>query len=111
AAVGTTTRCKFSTKKFSRTIYKSRVVCRNVCMCVCENLCVGCIREALHIFFGLKFRRNSVNCQMKRGSLIGRTFQALVNAADRDAISGWGAVVYIIEKDKITEKHVKTRMD
>lgn len=39
------------------------------------------------------------------------TSQALVNAADRDAISGWGAVVYIIEKDKITEKHVKTRMD
>ncbi|CAH2049504.1 unnamed protein product, partial [Iphiclides podalirius] len=38
-------------------------------------------------------------------------FVALVNAADRDAISGWGAVVYIIEKDKITEKHVKTRMD
>lgn len=40
-----------------------------------------------------------------------KTSQALVNAADRDAISGWGAVVYIIEKDKITEKHVKTRMD
>lgn len=37
--------------------------------------------------------------------------QALVNACDRDAVSGWGAVVYIIEKDKITIKHVKTRMD
>ncbi|XKL60200.1 hypothetical protein PGB90_001216 [Kerria lacca] len=37
--------------------------------------------------------------------------QALVNACDRDAVSGWGAVVYIIEKDKVTIKHVKTRMD
>ncbi|CAA9997580.1 unnamed protein product [Nesidiocoris tenuis] len=37
--------------------------------------------------------------------------QALVNACDRDAISGWGGVVYIIEKDKITRKTLKTRMD
>ncbi|XP_049766961.1 proteasome subunit beta type-3-like [Schistocerca cancellata] len=28
--------------------------------------------------------------------------QALLNAVDRDAISGWGAVVYIIEKNKVT---------
>ncbi|XP_015519866.1 proteasome subunit beta type-3 [Neodiprion pinetum] len=37
--------------------------------------------------------------------------QALVNACDRDAISGWGAIVYIIEKDKVTIRHLKTRMD
>ncbi|XP_069675916.1 proteasome subunit beta type-3 [Periplaneta americana] len=37
--------------------------------------------------------------------------QALVNAVDRDAISGWGAVVHIIEKDKITTRSIKTRMD
>ncbi|KAF6214084.1 hypothetical protein GE061_011815 [Apolygus lucorum] len=37
--------------------------------------------------------------------------QALVNAFDRDALSGWGASVYIIQKDKITHKTVKTRMD
>jgi len=37
--------------------------------------------------------------------------QALVNAVDRDAISGWGAVVYIVEKDKVTMKTLKTRMD
>jgi len=37
--------------------------------------------------------------------------QALVNAVDRDAGSGWGAVVYVIEKDKVTERTVKTRMD
>ncbi|XP_014215969.1 proteasome subunit beta type-3 [Copidosoma floridanum] len=37
--------------------------------------------------------------------------QALVNACDRDAISGWGAIVHIIEKDKVTTKTIKTRMD
>ncbi|KAL3832216.1 hypothetical protein ACJMK2_023876 [Sinanodonta woodiana] len=37
--------------------------------------------------------------------------QALLNALDRDAVSGWGAVVYVIEKDKVTRKELKTRMD
>lgn len=37
--------------------------------------------------------------------------QSLVNAFDRDAISGWGATVYVIEKDKITKKSLKTRQD
>ncbi|OAD55362.1 Proteasome subunit beta type-3, partial [Eufriesea mexicana] len=37
--------------------------------------------------------------------------QALVNACDRDAISGWGAIVYIVEKDKVTTRTIKTRMD
>ena len=35
--------------------------------------------------------------------------QALLNAADRDALSGWGAVVYIIKKDKVTKRYLKTR--
>ena len=37
--------------------------------------------------------------------------QALLNAADRDALSGWGAVVHIIEKDKVTTRTLKGRMD
>nr|QBH73444.1 proteasome subunit beta type protein [Encarsia formosa] len=37
--------------------------------------------------------------------------QSLVNACDRDAISGWGAVVYVVEKDKVTTRTIKTRMD
>ena len=37
--------------------------------------------------------------------------QALTNAVDRDASSGWGAVVHIIEADKFTTKQIKTRMD
>ena len=37
--------------------------------------------------------------------------QSLVNACDRDAISGWGGIVYVIEQDKVTVKTLKTRMD
>lgn len=37
--------------------------------------------------------------------------QAIINAFDRDAGSGWGATVYIIEKDKVTTKELKTRQD
>lgn len=37
--------------------------------------------------------------------------QSLLNAVDRDALSGWGAVVYIITKDKVTKKLLKTRQD
>eukprot|EP00045_Choanoeca_perplexa_P001642 m.21051 g.21051 ORF g.21051 m.21051 type:complete len:205 (+) comp11088_c0_seq1:149-763(+) len=37
--------------------------------------------------------------------------QALLNAQDRDALAGWGAVVHIVEKDKITTRTLKGRMD
>eukprot|EP00118_Oscarella_pearsei_P021900 m.249111 g.249111 ORF g.249111 m.249111 type:complete len:206 (+) comp40299_c0_seq44:82-699(+) len=37
--------------------------------------------------------------------------QALLNAQDRDALSGWGGVVHLVEKDKVTTRHLKTRMD
>nr|XP_032514800.1 proteasome subunit beta type-3 [Danaus plexippus plexippus] len=78
----------------------------------------GLATDTQTVFQRLKFRCHPHNqlrshlCKCSHNNqCCGRTFQALVNAADRDAISGWGAVVYIIEKDKITEKHVKTRMD
>lgn len=34
-----------------------------------------------------------------------------MSAMDRDALSGWGALVYIIEKDKVTKRLLKTRQD
>lgn len=37
--------------------------------------------------------------------------QCLLNAVDRDALSGWGAHVYIIEKAKITKRLLKGRQD
>jgi len=37
--------------------------------------------------------------------------QCLLSAVDRDALSGWGAVVYMITPDKITCKNLKGRQD
>lgn len=37
--------------------------------------------------------------------------QALLNAVDRDCLGGWGAVVYVITKDKVTKRLLKTRQD
>ena len=48
---------------------------------------------------------------MNADDLFEATAQALMNACDRDAISGWGATVYVITKDSVTVKEVKTRMD
>lgn len=37
--------------------------------------------------------------------------QALTNSFDRDSLSGSGAVVYIMTKDKVTKRLLKTRQD
>ncbi|MGH0126219.1 UNVERIFIED_CONTAM: hypothetical protein FKN15_026693 [Acipenser sinensis] len=37
--------------------------------------------------------------------------QAMLNAVDRDAVTGMGVVVQVIEKDKITTRTLKARMD
>lgn len=37
--------------------------------------------------------------------------QALLNGVDRDALSGWGAVVYVVSKDKVVKRVLKTRQD
>ncbi|KAI0821469.1 20S proteasome subunit beta 3 [Irpex lacteus] len=37
--------------------------------------------------------------------------QTLLNAVDRDAFSGWGAVVHVITKDKVITRKLKGRMD
>jgi len=37
--------------------------------------------------------------------------QTLLNAVDRDAFSGWGAVVHVITKDKVIKRTLKGRMD
>lgn len=39
------------------------------------------------------------------------TAKALISAVERDSISGWGGIVYIITKDKVIIKEIKTRMD
>jgi len=37
--------------------------------------------------------------------------QCLLCAVDRDALSGWGAVVHVITKDSVTTKYLKGRQD
>lgn len=37
--------------------------------------------------------------------------QALLNAVDRDALSGWGAHVYVITKDQTSKRLLKSRQD
>eukprot|EP01029_Cantina_marsupialis_P009641 TRINITY_DN2239_c0_g1_i2.p1 TRINITY_DN2239_c0_g1~~TRINITY_DN2239_c0_g1_i2.p1 ORF type:complete len:173 (-),score=33.62 TRINITY_DN2239_c0_g1_i2:105-623(-) len=37
--------------------------------------------------------------------------QCLLSAQDRDALSGWGAVIHLITPNRITTKHLKSRMD
>ncbi|KZV66957.1 20S proteasome subunit beta 3 [Peniophora sp. CONT] len=37
--------------------------------------------------------------------------QTLLNAVDRDAYSGWGAIVHVITKDKVITRTLKGRMD
>ena len=37
--------------------------------------------------------------------------QALLSATDRDAMSGWGAVVHVLTPEGITTRRLKARMD
>lgn len=37
--------------------------------------------------------------------------QALLNSVDRDCLSGWGAIVYVITKDKVVKRLLKSRQD
>lgn len=37
--------------------------------------------------------------------------QALLSGQDRDCLSGWGAVMYLITKDKVIARELKGRMD
>ncbi len=37
--------------------------------------------------------------------------QTLLGALERDALSGWGAIVRIITKDKVIERTLRSRQD
>jgi 20S proteasome subunit beta 3 len=39
------------------------------------------------------------------------TAQCLLSGVDRDALAGWGAVIYIITKDQVVARTLKGRMD
>ncbi|CAK9292106.1 unnamed protein product [Gordionus sp. m RMFG-2023] len=49
--------------------------------------------------------------EMDPDTLFEAISQSLLNAQDRDASSGWGALVYLIEPEKVTIRKLKGRMD
>lgn len=48
---------------------------------------------------------------MKPDQLFESISQALLNAQDRDCLSGWGATVHIIERHQVTTRKLKARID
>uniref|UniRef100_A0A1I7YST0 Proteasome subunit beta n=1 Tax=Steinernema glaseri TaxID=37863 RepID=A0A1I7YST0_9BILA len=48
---------------------------------------------------------------MSPDELFEATAQSLLSGLERDAGSGWGAVIYTITKDKVNVKTIKARMD
>lgn len=79
---------------------------------------IGCIDEAKDfIVSGTASEQLFGMCEslyepdLEADDLFETISQALLNAADRDALSGWGAVVYVIKKDKVVKKYLKTRQD
>lgn len=80
--------------------------------------CIGCIDEARDFIvsgtasdqlFGMCESLYEPNLEAE--DLFETISQVLLNAADRDAISGWGACVYIISKEKVVKRYLKSRQD
>lgn len=83
---------------------------------MCESLWEPGLVCSSSFFLGLQ--RFGDGCSLTGGcyyqgpdALFETISQALLNAVDRDALSGWGAHVYIIEKDKVTKRLLKGRQD
>ena len=48
---------------------------------------------------------------MKEDELFETVSQCLLSGQDRDALAGWGAVVYVLSKDGCVARTLKGRMD
>jgi len=48
---------------------------------------------------------------MDADQLFETTSQCLISAIERDCLSGWGAVVYLMTPGKITVRRLKVRQD
>ena len=76
---------------------------------ISDNVNLATVGTASEYIFGLGelfFKPN-----MNADELFEATSQALLNGMDRDSASGWGAVVYVVEKDKVTVRELKGRQD
>ena len=76
---------------------------------ICNMDLIGCITEPIDFVAGGTCEEQLMGMaetlwepKMNPDQLFECISQAMMNAFDRDGISGWGAVVHIIEKDKVT---------
>lgn len=77
--------------------------------CMCDKDNFFCIGTALELMLGAceSFFRPDLEPE----DLFETLSQCLLSALDRDALSGWGAVIYIITPSGITARSIKGRMD
>jgi len=80
--------------------------------------CIGCIDYAKDfIVSGTATNQLFGTCEslwepdLEPEDLFETISQALLNSMDRDALAGWGAHVYVITKDKVIKRLLKTRQD
>lgn len=85
---------------------------------ICNMDIIGCINEPKDfVVCGSASQQLFGMCEMlwkpdlSPDELFEVISQCMLNAFDRDAMSGWGATVYILEKDQVTTKSLKSRMD
>lgn len=76
----------------------------------CEGLWEPDMVCLLNSCVALRNRANIVTLK-EAEDLFETISQALLAAVDRDALSGWGAQVWIIEKEKVTQRLLKGRQD
>ncbi|KAI9168117.1 proteasome core particle subunit beta 3 [Blastocladiella emersonii ATCC 22665] len=85
---------------------------------VCSTDLIGCINFAKDFVVAGTASQNLYGmCEtvwredLEPEELFEAVSQALLNAVDRDCLSGWGAVVHIITPEKIITRTLKGRMD
>lgn len=88
---------------------KPYIACTDIIGCLSEPEDFVVSGTALEQAFGLC--ETLWQPDMSADALFEVISQCLMSACDRDAGSGWGGVVHIIEKDKVTVKTLKARMD
>nr|CAX72817.1 proteasome (prosome, macropain) subunit, beta type 3 [Schistosoma japonicum] len=91
------------------TTSKPYVACMDLIGCVCEAndfVVSGTCTEQMYGMCETLWEEN-----MDSKELFECISQCILNALNRDAISGWGARVYLIEKDAVTISDLKMRMD
>ncbi|CAH8447109.1 unnamed protein product [Schistosoma turkestanicum] len=91
------------------TTNKPYVACMDLIGCVCEAndfVVSGTCTEQMYGMCETLWEEN-----MNSKELFECISQCILNALNRDAVSGWGARVYLIEKDAVTISDLKMRMD